>query len=77
MIRIESKDKNAYAIIEESDGNTWNFEITQELTKELVCCLFGKPVMTPLIEVVYRIRDLPSDTGSKALTVTKEVFICF
>ncbi|AAF84242.1 hypothetical protein XF_1433 [Xylella fastidiosa 9a5c] len=29
MIRIESKDKNAYAIIEESDGNTWNFEITQ------------------------------------------------
>ncbi|WCF28939.1 hypothetical protein [Xylella fastidiosa] len=58
----------------ESDGNTWNFEITQELTKELACCLFGKPVMAPLIEVVYRIRDLPSDTGSKALTVIKEVF---
>ncbi|KQH74620.1 hypothetical protein XfCFBP8356_003955 [Xylella fastidiosa subsp. sandyi] len=37
----------------ESDGNTWNFEITQELTKELAC----------LIEVVYRIRDLPSDKG--------------
>lgn len=47
----------------ESDGNTWNFEITQELTKELACCLFGKPVMAPLIEVVYRIRDLPSDKG--------------
>lgn len=44
LVRIGGKDKSAHAIIEDSDGNTWSFEVTRELAKDLAHHLFGKPV---------------------------------
>lgn len=44
LVRVGGKDKSAHAIIEDSDGGTWSFEVTRELAKELAHYLFGKPV---------------------------------
>lgn len=44
LVRIGGKDKSAHAIIEDSDGCTWSFEVSRELAKELAHQLFGKPL---------------------------------
>lgn len=44
LVRIGGKDKSAHAHIEDGDGNTWIFEISRELAKELAHYLFAKPV---------------------------------
>jgi len=44
LIRVGGKDKSAHATIEDTDGNTWNFEISRELAKELAQHLFGAPL---------------------------------
>lgn len=44
LVRIGGRDKSAHAIIEDGDGNTWSFEVSRELAKELAHYLFGKPL---------------------------------
>lgn len=44
LVRVGGKDKSAHAIIEDSDGYTWSFEVSRELAKELAHYLFGKPL---------------------------------
>lgn len=44
LVRIGGRDKSAHAIIEDSDGRTWSFEVSRELAKELALHLFAKPL---------------------------------
>jgi len=44
LIRVGGKDKSAHATIEDAEGNTWNFEVSRELAKELAQHLFGAPL---------------------------------
>jgi hypothetical protein len=97
LVRIGGKDKSAHAIIEDSDGGTWSFEVSRELAKELAHYLFGKPLRltghgrwfrdeegqwqysslkagefkvlddASLVEVVRRVRELPSETWKQGV----------
>lgn len=44
LLRIGGMDKSAHAIIEDKEGNTWNFEVNRELAKGLARHLFGTPI---------------------------------
>lgn len=44
LVRIGGTDKTAHATIEDSDRETWSFEVTRELAIELAHHLFGKPI---------------------------------
>lgn len=44
LVRIGGKDQSAHAIIEDSEGCTWSFEVTRELARELAGLLYGPPI---------------------------------
>ena len=44
LVRIGGKDKTAHATLEDSDGDTWSFEVTRILARELAPYLFGQPI---------------------------------
>lgn len=44
LVRIGGKDKSAHAIIEDSQGNTWSFEVTRELARDLAGLLYDRPI---------------------------------
>jgi hypothetical protein len=44
LVRIGGKDKSAHAIIEDSEGCTWSFEVTRELARDLAGLLYDRPI---------------------------------
>lgn len=44
LVRVGGKDQTAHAIIEDESGETWSFEVSREIARQLAHHLFEKPV---------------------------------
>lgn len=44
LVRVGGRDQTAHATIQDGDGNTWNFELSRDLARDLAPHLFGKPL---------------------------------
>lgn len=58
LVRIGGKDKTAHATLEDRDGNTWSFETTRILARELAPYLFDHP-----IRLIGHARCFRDETG--------------
>jgi len=44
LVRIGGKDRSAHAIIDDGEGNSWSFEVTHDLARELALQLYDRPI---------------------------------
>ncbi len=59
LVRVGGKDKTAHIMIEDSDRNTWNFEVTREHAKAMAPHLFGNPLR--IVGTIRWVRDEHGD----------------